>query len=538
MQQLNNNLIITFRRKGHKHNLLLYIMDPEGNLWSSPKNDLSLPFFIVTITIIIFPAVCNASNDARFDAKQRMYFNFPRSSNMYFILQRWKIFLTVINLLIQTVHCDYMPWSFFSENGTLDNIKIKWKDSIQSCPSFGLEVIFEVNQQSVIDYVCLVPRGTCYYSGSFLSIEATEVVVSKGCPDENPDVIEVTFQSDLIHGFNFMSNQLLDGLTVDPLRATFDTFSDVVIKPVTRTSLNLTRSSTATFSANGYEMDVVIFYDDNFRNNKHSGSDSAAKSNIEAIMGHVQTYFNLDSLGTKIKINTKRIEYVSGKSWTASLANLQDVESYVNGLSGDGDIDAFIVVSFENNVAGTTGIAWLGTTCNSAKGDRTNINEWFGSDINTAQTIAHELGHNLGMNHDFNEDSNGAKLDTPVKTCTIESAPNNVCTNLNGGIMDYYQTTTDRWSCCSREDLLTYFRGKQMTNSWCLAEQAAIVTTTPTTTTTTTTTTTAPEELSGFEAALEQAVQTMFDIVDALTGPLGAAFAQFLASFLGQSKRK
>ena len=110
-------------------------------------------------------------------------------------------------------------------------------------------------------------------------------------------------------------------------------------------------------------------------------------------------------------------------------------------------------------MAGTTGIAWLGTTCSSAKGDRTNINEWFGSDINTAQTIAHELGHNLGINHDFNEDPNtGAKLDTPVKTCTIETAPNNVCTNLNGGIMDYYQTTTDRWTCCSREDLLTYFR--------------------------------------------------------------------------------
>ena len=460
---------------------------------------------------------------------------------MKFILQRWKNVLLIVILYFQTaVYCDFMPWSFFSDNGTLDNIKIKWKESCPHCASIGLEIVFEKNQQSVIDYVCLVSKGVCLYSGYFLNHQATEVVVSNGCPDENPDVIEVSFQSDLIHGFNFMSNQLLDGMTVDPLRATYETFSDVVIKPNTRLSLNnLTRSSTATFSTNGYEMDVVILYDDNFRNNKHSGSDSAAQANIEAIMGHVQTYFNLDSLGTKITINTKRIEYVSGKSWTATGANLADVESYANGLSGDDDIDAFIVVSFENNMAGTTGIAWLGTTCNSAKGDRTNINEWFGSDINTAQTIAHELGHNLGMNHDFNEDpTTSAKLDTPVKTCTIEAAPNNVCTNLNGGIMDYYQTTTDRWSCCSKEDLLTYFRAKDMTNSWCLAEQTATTTTATTTTTTTTTTTAAPEELSEFEAAIEQAVQAMFDIVDALTGPLGAAFAQFVASFLGQSRRK
>ena len=121
-----------------------------------------------------------------------------------------------------------------------------------------------------------------------------------------------------------MSNQLMDGMTVDPLRATMNTFSDTVVKPdIARINEELRiQSRQLQFSTNGYEMDVVIFYDDNFRNNKHSGSDSAAMANIEAIMGHVQTYFKLDSLGTQIKINTKRIEYVSGKSWTATTANL------------------------------------------------------------------------------------------------------------------------------------------------------------------------------------------------------------------------
>ena len=40
-------------------------------------------------------------------------------------------------------------------------------------------------------------------------------------------------------------------------------------------------------------MDIVIIYDDAFRNDRHSGSDSAAITEINAVMAHVQTFFNL-----------------------------------------------------------------------------------------------------------------------------------------------------------------------------------------------------------------------------------------------------
>ena len=51
------------------------------------------------------------------------------------------------------------------------------------------------------------------------------------------------------------------------------------------------------------------------------------------------------------------------------------------------------------------------------------------------QTVAHELAHNLGVDHDFIDPYTQPSTQ---RTCTIKSAPDNVCTNV-GGIMDYNQ---------------------------------------------------------------------------------------------------
>ena len=58
------------------------------------------------------------------------------------------------------------------------------------------------------------------------------------------------------------------------------------------------------------------------------------------------------------------------------------------------------------------------------------------------------------MRHDFNTDSNGARVSTPVKTCSIKSPPDNVCTD-QGGIMDYNQATTGDFFW---ENLLSAYR--------------------------------------------------------------------------------
>ena len=73
-----------------------------------------------------------------------------------------------------------------------------------------------------------------------------------------------------------------------------------------------TRQTLPTLPASGVIMDVVMLYDDQFLNALHSGSTCDAETTINGIMAHVQTFFNLASLGAMIKLNVKRIDHVSG----------------------------------------------------------------------------------------------------------------------------------------------------------------------------------------------------------------------------------
>lgn len=52
----------------------------------------------------------------------------------------------------------------------------------------------------------------------------------------------------------------------------------------------------------------------------------------------------------------------------------------------DSSINANVFLSFDNNTAGTVGIAWVGTVC-ADKIYRTSINQWFVSDSTTAEVF-------------------------------------------------------------------------------------------------------------------------------------------------------
>lgn len=343
-------------------------------------------------------------------------------------------------------HCQpaFLPFTFFNTVGINPFIKIRWKDTCPGCPGPGVEITFI--QTGEIDVACLTLDSECVYKGYFRKEPDIPVTVTRGCPNQDADFIEATFKSYKVQGITFMS-QVSNGDTVNPLVATAGQFiadhSDEApgggrLRTFDNSSIFARQLAFPTY---GFEMDIVIYYDNNYKNNLHSGSDSAAKAQIDAVMAHVQTYFNLaDSLGTTIKINVKRTEHLS-QDWTATEANLKSLENYADALpASDDSIDAFVLFSYENNMAGTTGIAYLGTTCETPRGGRVSISEWTASNIVTAQTVAHEVAHNLKIDHDFNEDSSGVRDPSNPKTCSIEAAPNNVCTNVNS-IMDYDQVS-------------------------------------------------------------------------------------------------
>ncbi len=78
-----------------------------------------------------------------------------------------------------------------------------------------------------------------------------------------------------------------------------------------------------TWPTYGVEADIMMIYDDSWLNTLHNGNDAAARAQIDAIMAHVQTFYNLPSLGTTIKINIKEVTHAAGKGpWTATGANL------------------------------------------------------------------------------------------------------------------------------------------------------------------------------------------------------------------------
>ena len=55
-----------------------------------------------------------------------------------------------------------------------------------------------------------------------------------------------------------------------------------------------------------------------------------------------------------------------------------DLSTYVNGLPVTyNSIDAFVMMSYRNNMAGIIGMAWVGTTCFSDKQFRTSITEYY-----------------------------------------------------------------------------------------------------------------------------------------------------------------
>ena len=214
------------------------------------------------------------------------------------------------------------------ENETFENIqverlkglkgvpKITWQESCPACGSLEaqcLKIDFNDDQADTIDHICLEETAECIYQGEFvLETEASEVAVTKGCPVQDPGILEVSFQCDRVQGIRFEC-KLSNGDCHEPVlpEGVHDDF--VINREIFDPDLQKpTRTSLPTLPSQGVIMDVVILYDDQFLNTLHSGNTCNAQKTINAIMVHVQNFFKLSSLGVTIIINIKRIDHKSG----------------------------------------------------------------------------------------------------------------------------------------------------------------------------------------------------------------------------------
>ena len=83
-------------------------------------------------------------------------------------------------------------------------VDLKWKVPCDPCAGIST-VCLEVDFRTKIDYVCLTLSTECVWKGRFLNDPtASEVVATRGCPDEEAGVTEVSFKCNDLNTFLYV----------------------------------------------------------------------------------------------------------------------------------------------------------------------------------------------------------------------------------------------------------------------------------------------------------------------------------------------
>merc|ERR1719433_1441998 len=195
-------------------------------------------------------------------------------------------------------------------------------------------------------------------------------------------------------------------------------------------------------------MKIKFGYEDTFYNS-FGGDTSSVDSYIDQIVTHLQAFYCLDSLGTKVEIQKPEGNtYHSGYTWKAD----PDANSFaeVRPIVAASNADANLwVMMAKDQTYGYIGLAYVGVLC-ASKQYSCSINEKLNSVVASAEVVAHEMGHNLGMLHDFDDTHGG------------QGGP---CDGT--GFMSY-GSAPQQWSTCSKNDFEAHYNNVASQGGWCL----------------------------------------------------------------------
>ena len=159
------------------------------------------------------------------------------------------------------------------------------------------------------------------------------------------------------------------------------------------------------------------------------------------------------TLGTKIELKLDGIVHHPGNTWVAEDSlNGSPMFQIASDIPADVDLTPFL--SAPDTIGQTSGRGYVGSVCKWGGGYRTSLTEKNSNIARTAGTFVHELGHNLGMEHDHKDVHDGRGCD-------------------GTGFMSY-GNHDEKWSDCSRTDLLALYNQVINSNewSWCMSEPA------------------------------------------------------------------
>jgi len=359
--------------------------------------------------------------------------------------------------------------------------KMLWTD----CPDDDVcDKCLDVAFESGNDIACLnekFPETECILEGNFMNGGARVFVSSEQCINGGDmDQIQVSFTDSRCPDMAMFEVDAESGFSTSEMKMPVGMVDEVKWPEISKDREESQDREDREFPANGFTLKLAIRYDTLFA----AQFPGVEETRIQAVMGHVQTMYQWNSLDANMCLDTISIKAYDGAITTNDLTVLGP---HVDTNESE-DPNLFVFITHLNPPSGggsfTVGIAWGGVVCypdninvnggtNNGKGFRISINSWVSSDLALSETIAHEIGHNLNMEHDFDPSPGD------TRECTTDGSS---CTGI-GGVMDYFGDTT-KWTCCSNADFKALYDAGS-------ADCLTACTDTPTTTAAPTTTTAA-----------------------------------------------